>query len=525
MTPSSKTPLGWALMACASLALSVAGQAAAAPSNRACENRVNDNVSRLLECIQEAPLFAHLVDFQKISDQNPGSDGHGNRDTGKPGYKASVDYVAALMKQAGYRVTIQSFVFTDFAVTGAPAFVAAGHDYAVGRDWFVARLSGRGAPTAPVQPVGGLATTPGADSRGGCSRRDFAGFTPGNIALIQRGGCDLDAKVANAEAAGAAGAIIFNHDGLFDQASTRGTPGQGAAYPANLQNLARIPVVAVASYAVGSDLYRQYMAGLAPTAHLDIQTRTDSGAVDYNVIADSPFGDPKHVVVVDAHLDAIYGAGILDNASGSATILEVALKLAKTPTLNQLRYIWFGGEEIGLHGSKFYTRNLTPAELARIVFDIDSDVTATPNYDILVADPRFAYNVQLFPPNVVPGSKPGNDYFIDYFHAKRFPVRNASFGNDGTDSNSFSLVGVPNSGILTQQDCCKPEKEVDIWGGFKGNYEGDIPSFNGGCVDQPHRWCDNLTNIAPYVLEFVSKGFAYVTFKLANNASIDHAAK
>ena len=41
-----------------------------------------------------------------------------------------------------------------------------------------------------------------------------------------------------------------------------------------------------------------------------------------NVIAESKGGDPNHVLVVDAHLDAIFGAGMLDNASGSATILE-----------------------------------------------------------------------------------------------------------------------------------------------------------------------------------------------------------
>ena len=41
-----------------------------------------------------------------ISDQNPGTDGHGNRDTGTPGYRASVDYVAGRMRQAGYAVTI-----------------------------------------------------------------------------------------------------------------------------------------------------------------------------------------------------------------------------------------------------------------------------------------------------------------------------------------------------------------------------------------------------------------------------------
>ena len=92
------------------------------------------------------------------------------------------------------------------------------------------------------------------------------------------------------------------------------------------------------------------------------------------MIADSPYGDPNHVVVVDAHLDSIFGPGMLDNASGSTTILEIALQMSGTPTLNQLRYIWFGGEELGLLGSAYYTNNLTPEERNVIAFDIDADV-------------------------------------------------------------------------------------------------------------------------------------------------------
>ncbi len=525
MSVSTRPPLGWAALAAAALSLAVSSRAAAAPTNAECEARANDTPAKLVACIQQAALYGHLVAFQRISDRNPGPDGHGNRDTGQPGYEASVDYVAGLVSQAGYRVTVQPYDFTAFSVVGSPAFVADGRGYRLGEDWYVARLSGHGAVTAPLRPVGQIATGAGETPGGGCAPADFAGFPSGDIALIQRGGCDLDAKAANARAAGAAGVIIFNYDGATDPPNAKALARPNVAYPANLQAPAAIPVVAVASYAVGADLYRRYRAGAAPVARLDIQTRIDPKKVDYNLIADSPFGDPDHVVVVEGHLDSIFGAGILDNASGSATILEIALKLARTPTRNQLRYIWFGGEEIGLLGSKYYTRTLAPAELRRIVFDLDADVTATPNYAILVADPQFADAVDRFPRNVVPASRRGNQYFFDYFRARGFPIRSAPFGNDGTDSKSFALVGVPDSGILTQQDCCKSKKEVAVWGGFRGNYEGAIPSFNGGCVDRPHRWCDNLANNSAYVLEFISKGFAYATFKLANDASLGSGGK
>ena len=46
--------------------------------------------------------------FQAIADANPGPDGMPSRNSGEPGYKASVDYVARLMTEAGYNVTIQT---------------------------------------------------------------------------------------------------------------------------------------------------------------------------------------------------------------------------------------------------------------------------------------------------------------------------------------------------------------------------------------------------------------------------------
>jgi hypothetical protein len=466
----------------------------AAPSDQACQARVNDTPEKLLECIQESALWNHLAHFQKISDQHKGSDGHGNRDTGTAGYKASVDYVAGLVQQAGYRVTIQQYQYNATELTGVPQFATPDQSYALSRDWLVAQRSGGGTLTASIQPASG--------SGEGCFPGDFAGFLPGRIALLERGTCAYDAQVTNAEKAGAAAVILYRS-------------GNASPFPARLTRPATIPVVSV-SYTVGSELLRRYTTVNSSTVHLDIRMRRRSG-VDYNLIAESPFGDTNHVVVVEAHLDSIFGAGMLDNASGSTTILEIALNMAKTATHNQLRYIWFGGEELGLLGSAYYTTHLSSAERKRIAFDIDMDVTATPNFDIWIADPAYAYNVNQFPPNVVPQSKIGNQFFKDFFNSFGVVSQSSTFGNSGTDSNSFALIGIPDSGILTRQDCCKGASEVAIWGGFLGNYEGTVPGNDGGCADYPNRWCDNLSNNDPFVFGLASKASAYVTLKLANH--------
>jgi hypothetical protein len=63
-----------------------------------------------------------------------------------------------------------------------------------------------GTATAPLQLVDS-----GGNFGGGCSSGDFGGFAAGSIALISRGMCGFPEKIANAEAAGASGAIIFNN--------------------------------------------------------------------------------------------------------------------------------------------------------------------------------------------------------------------------------------------------------------------------------------------------------------------------
>lgn len=500
------------LIALAGCANSPTQTSAAPPTDVQCTSRVNDTAAKLVECIRQDSLWAHMQAFQQIADANPGPDGHPSRNSGEPGYLASVNYVAGLLQAAGYRVTVQTYHINYAAFTGTPQFAEVSptaRTFTLRTDWSTQPSSANSDVTAQLETVGNILVPapPSPASTSGCSSNDFSGFTAGHIALIQAGTCAFATKAGLAANAGAAGAIIFNE----------GTPGRtGAGNCGGMQDVG-IPVVCAASYAVGAALYTDAQQS-ATVVHLATPTVHDPQRADYNLIADSPYGDPHHVVVVDAHLDAIFGAGMLDNASGSSTILEIALKLAKTHTQNQLRYIWFGGEELGLLGSLYYTRNLPADSLANIVFDVDADVTATPNYVYAIADPANSRGVAHFPANVVPGSKVGNDAFASYFASVGLPSVNWS--NDGTDSYSFSLVGVPNTGVLTGQDCCKSAADAALFGGSTGNFEGHVPGTDGGFVDRPFIWGDNLANNDPVVLETVSKAVASVVFKLANTPGL-----
>jgi hypothetical protein len=519
---TSRLARSWLVAACLAVGLLAPSGASAEPSSAACNARANDTPGKLLPCIKTSDLWAHMQAFQNIADANPGPDGHPSRNAGEPGYLASALYVKEKMEAAGYDVKLQKYKFNYTSYDGTPSWSETSptaRTFVVGTDWNPGASHGT-ATGATVQTVGGTVMPPSEapSSASGCSASDFAGFTAGNIALIQRGTCTFGTKVQNATAAGASGVIIFNE----------GQPGRTAVFSGSMVDannnpfVASIPVV-FTSFDIGESLYNEATSVTPPTMNLDVKLIVDPNRDDWNVIAESKGGDPNHVVVVDAHLDAIYGAGMLDNASGSATILNVAEQMRKAHPRNKLRFIWFGGEELGLLGSDYYTHNLTTEELSHISYDLDADVTATPNYLIGVLDPAgpdlFTRTVsETFPPNVYEPSKIARDQGVDYLdsigknHVFLSPV--------GTDAFWFNKVGVPASGVLTGQDCCKPQSDVDLFGGKTGNFEGNLTppnDFDGGCVDNPFRWCDNLDNNDPEVMTFMSRTFDNMVVRMAMN--------
>ena len=101
-----------------------------------------------------------------------------------------------------------------------------------------------------------------------------------------------------------------------------------------------------------------------------------------NIILELP-GRGEGVVILGAHYDTTPDSvGANDNASGIGVLLVLAERLARPPWSNQavsvfpftLRFIAFGSEETGLHGSWHYVDQLTDAELAniRVMINLDS---------------------------------------------------------------------------------------------------------------------------------------------------------
>jgi Peptidase family M28/PA domain len=500
-----------------------AGASAKDPTSAQCDARVNDTPGTLLPCIQRDDLWNHMRAFQAIADANPSpADFHPSRNSGEPGYKASAEYVAQKMEEAGYDVKIQTYPFTYYAYRSEPTFSEASptaRQFVLNQDWTSGQSTGT-ATNAQLQPAGGIVIPPTqtTSSTSGCTMADFDGFQQGRIALIQRGGCNFGVKVQNAEAAHASGVVIFNE----------GNPGREGLLAGSLQDAAGNPIipnipVAFTSFGLGQELLDDYNAGNPPVMNLSIDAIVIPDAPDYNVIAESKGGDKNHVLVVDAHLDAIYGAGMLDNASGSAAILDIAQKMKNVNPTNKLRFIWFGGEELGLLGSEYYVSHLSSTELSHIGYDLDADVFATPNEIIGILDPAapdfFSRQVPAtFPNRVYKASTVSRDQSVEYFDS--IGLNHEFLSPNGTDAFSFNAVGIPASGLLTGQDCCKSQEEVDLFGGQLGNYEGNLGTSDGGCVDNPFRWCDNLSNNDPRLLTTVSKAFANTVVRMAFDTKV-----
>ena len=519
----------WVAAACAVTAVCFFGTAGAnaKPPSSSCDTQVNDTAATLLPCITQPDLTGYMSDLWKIAQDNPSPADHmPSRNSGEPGYKASADYVAAKMAGWGYDVHLQHYTFPYFGYKSIPTMSESSptsQSFVVNTDFVTGNSVGSVAGKT-VQPVGGIVLPPTAtpSSASGCTTDDFNGFQAGNIALIQRGNCNFGVKIQNATAAGAKGVIIFNEGNQ----SPDGRIGLFGGIIEDANDVLFVPQIPVAfvSFAFGEELYNDYYVKKTPAVmSLSIDADYNLNADDWNVIADSKGGDPNHTVVIDAHLDAIYGAGMLDNASGSVTILDLARMLKNVNPTNHLRFIWFGGEELGLLGSQYYVSTLSSNDLSHIGYDLDADVTATPNYTLGILDPAGkdlfsdATTADTFPNRVYKASLIARDAGVDYLTSQGY--NHEFFSPEGTDAYEFNLAGIPASGVLTGQDCCKTQQEVDLFGGTTGQFEGFKYSTQ-GCVDNPFLWCDNLYNNDFRIMTLVSRAFAVMTLQMAFDTKV-----
>jgi Zn-dependent M28 family amino/carboxypeptidase len=440
------------------------------------------DTSALRQAVTPDNVFKHQADLEAIADANGGT-----RDSRTPGYQASVDYVVSQLRSYGYRPQITQFNLPEWVENSTPVLTrtdvepdesytpgTAADDDSPNVDFITFELSPSGNLTnLPVVPTNDIVIPSPGGTTSGCEMEDFPAATAGAISLIQRGTCPFVQKLANAEAAGAAGVILFNEGDTPDRQNALFRSG-----PADLG----IPAV-LSSFAVGNELYQAYQAGQNPTVSMTIDAQVNDRFLP-QVFAETQGGSPNRVVVAGAHLDSVAaGPGVNDDGSGTSAQLEIAKQIAaKNLVPNQkIRFMWFGGEEEGLIGSNYYASHLSQTEVNKIMVMLDTDMISSPNFARLVYDGDGSVSGN---PSGPPGSGEVERVFTDFWSSQGFASEQIPF--DGrSDYVGFTDRGIPAGGIFAGAEALKTKQQVRLYGGVAG--EQLDPCY--------HAFCDRLSSI------------------------------
>ncbi|MEU2504189.1 M28 family metallopeptidase [Streptomyces sp. NPDC007863] len=226
-----------------------------------------------------------------------------------------------------------------------------------------------------------------------------------------------------------------------------------------------------------------------------VQQFTYNGTTGYNLIADWPGGDPNQVIMAGSHLDSVSsGPGINDNGSGSAAILETALAVARSgyQPSKHLRFGWWGAEELGLVGSKYYVNNLATTERAKLKGYLNFDMIGSPNpgYFVYDDDPTIETT------------------FKNYFAGLGVPTEIETEGDGRSDHASFKNVGIPVGGLFTGASRVKTSAQVSKWGGTATAFDR--------CY---HSSCDTTSNINDTALDRNSDAVAHAIWTLSGTTT------
>jgi len=243
-------------------------------------------------------------------------------------------------------------------------------------------------------------------------------------------------------------------------------------------------------------------AGQQARVRVDVESRRHPTS---NVLAELP-GRGDRVVMVGAHLDSVpAGAGMNDNASGSATILELARQLAATRPAATVRFAWWGSEELGLLGSRHYLEQLGRADRDRISLYLNLDMVGSRNAKRLVYDGSAR--------GAPPGSRVIQQVLTNYLRGQDLAVGTTSLGG-GSDHAPFAAAGIPVGGLYTGAGEVKSRQEAEQFGGTAG--QPADPCY--------HRRCDDLRNLDLTVLDQMADAAAHALATFASDpAPVDRA--
>ncbi|HYZ67738.1 MAG TPA: M28 family peptidase [Mycobacterium sp.] len=383
-------------------------------------------------------MDTHLRKLQEIADAN-----RGNRAEGTPGFDATVDYVAKVLKDKGFDVSTPEFDRLERTEGGNPTLTVSGRSYHVDQASLL----------VPTPPGGLNAITLRPQKAPGCAAADYGTVSvKGAIAVVDDTACSIGDKQNAAVAAGAVGMLVV---------SAAGPAAPAALFAPGYYQQLTIPVGVIDA---GAD------AALRRT-NAPVRLVLDSKPVmakTRNVVAQTKTGDTKNLVLAGTHLESTpRSPGVNDNGSGVAALLETASALGPQPQIaNAVRFVLWGSEA---EGSTKYVRGLGRDELNDIAMYLSADMLGSPNVGYFTYDgDQSGTPNPAIPPQTVPAGSAGVERTLAGY-LNLGGVRPADMPLSRTEDYApFLAAGVPIGGLTTGSSQRKTEVQARLWGGQAG---------------------------------------------------------
>ncbi|KAI0902365.1 hypothetical protein F4806DRAFT_490837 [Annulohypoxylon nitens] len=405
--------------------------------------------------VEQDNIHRHLQRLQAIVHASDGS-----RVAGSDGHNQTLEYIKNELSNAGYYVEVQK-VEEIVPVNGNATLIVNSQSF-------------------PIEPIGwspsaNIANRPIVVAREyGCHEYDYPEDSDEAIVLVNGRGCSFSHKSIAANRNGAAAMLIYE-----DEQLTSSYGGQSPSY---------VPSATISTKVM--DAIRNDGRTLW-IDHLRIPMRIQWEC-----------GDDENTLMVGTHTDSVSAtAGINDNASGIASLLEVATQLAKFKTKSRVKFAFWTAAEPSLAGSKHYIRNADPEELRKLQLYLDVNMVGSPNgalkvYDALKLVDSYDGRRRDLAPS---GSVEAQNTLKKGFHVQGATSIMGTGISNRSDYASFFTANIPFAGIFSGANGIKTAEEAAQFGGTAGEpYDSNY-----------HQPQDDLSNINMTTLLMNTKALAH----------------
>ncbi|KAI0887301.1 uncharacterized protein GGS22DRAFT_186135 [Annulohypoxylon maeteangense] len=415
-------------------------------------DKADKTLQALPVLIDQHNIHKHLQSLQEIAHANNGS-----RMAGSHGHNQTIEYIRNELDSLGYYVEVQKFEGIMPVNDHATLVVNGNRLHAEPVGWSPsAALTDR-----PLVIIG----------EDGCYDYDYPIETIGAIVVVNGEGCSFSVKSLAAQSCGA-DAILIHED-------TQLTPSLGG------HNSLHLPSARISEKAFNDILDQPHPLWVD---FVRISTKTEWEC-----------GDDENTLMVGTHTDSVgKSAGINDNASGIASLLEVAARLTKFKTGSRVKFAFWTAAEPCLLGSKHFVSSAYPEELRKIRLYLDVNMLGSSNGALKVYSEDYSSGTSS--PHHAPfGSLDATFALQDGFGVQGAQSIGITRISNRSDYAPFFNAGIPFAGLFSGANGLKTREEAQLYGGRAGHpYDGHY-----------HQPEDNITYINMTTLLLNTKALAH----------------